>query len=404
MRRGVSAINPVIVTDVRYRMSLPVIRALGRSGIPVISAERTVCDKGAALGFYSKYSLENVALRDAADDPHGFVNDLKALADRQKSRPVIMPVGISPLLTLCEMRDEVSQFADVALPPLSSIELANDKSRLIPFAENLGIPVPKTTFINDNETVDELSLRITYPAVIKLAAGEMLGLSPDERYKIVRTREEFINEYRKFAAYGGSILVQQYITGDGFGVSAVFDKNSEPLEVFCHHRIREYPASGGPSCFCESANTPELADFAVKLLKALNWVGVAMVEFKGNPEDGFYLMEINPRFWGSSALAPNSGCNIPLALYHAARGKEAQTYVSFTPHYKVGHKMRFILQDLLSFPAYFKRSRNKLKFVLSFFGGLLNPKISDGVLDIRDIRSSVQYLCRALRKTDSIVR
>ncbi len=385
-------------------MSLPVIRALGKNGIPVISAERTVCDKRAALGFYSKYSSKNVVLRDAASDPQGFLCDLKTLADKQKNRPVIIPVGISSLLALCEMRDEVLQFADAALPPLSSIELANDKSRLIPFAESLGIPVPKTTFINDNETVDELSVRITYPAVIKLAMGEMLGLSPDERYKIVKTREEFITEYRKFASYGSSILVQQYIAGDGFGVSAVFDKNSEPLEVFCHHRIREYPASGGPSCFCESANTPELADFAVNLLKELNWVGVAMVEFKGNPDTGFYLMEINPRFWGSSALAPNSGCNIPLALYRAARGEEAQAYITFTPRYKVGHKMRFILQDLLSFPAYFKESQNKLRFILSFFGGLLNPKISDGVLDIRDIRSSVQYLCRALRKSDSIVR
>lgn len=399
-----SAINPVIVTDVRYRMSLPVIRALGRNGIPVISAERTVCDKHAALGFYSKYSSKNVLIRDAVQEPQVFLSDLKALSDGQKSRPVIIPVGISSLLTLCEMREEVSEFADTALPPPSSIELANDKSRLIPFAESLGIPVPKTTFLNDGETVDELSLRITYPAVIKLAMGEMLGLSPDERYKIVKTREEFLAQYPRFAGYGGDILVQQYITGDGFGVSAVFDKNSEPLEVFCHRRLREYPASGGPSCFCESANTPELADFAVKLLKALDWVGVAMVEFKGNPDDGFYLMEINPRFWGSSALAPNSGCNIPLALYRAARGEEAQPYTSFTPRYKVGHRMRFLLQDLLSFPAYFKRNRNKLKFTLSFLGGLLNPKISDGVLDIRDIRASVQYLCQALRKTDSIVR
>ena len=115
-------------------------------------------------------------------------------------------------------------------------------------------------------------------------------------------------------------------------------------------------------------------------------------------------MEINPRFWGSSGLAPNSGCNIPLALYRAARGETAAPYKAFTPKYKVGHRMRFLIQDLLTFPAYLKRSKNKVSFALSFFAGLLNPKISDGVLDIRDTRASIKYLIEAFKKTDSIVR
>ncbi len=394
----------VIVTDVRYRMSMPIIRSLGREGFHITATERTVCKKGAELGFYSKYTSETAYICDAEENPVQFVADLKKLSETCSERPVIIPVGITSLLAMCKRRDEIEDFADAALPPLSSIELANDKSRLIPFAGSIGVPVPETTFLKENETVEELSLRISYPAVIKLPAGEMLGLSPDERYKIVNTKEDFLKSYPEFAKHGGDILVQQYITGDGYGVSAVFGKNHEPLEIFCHHRLREYPASGGPSCFCESADLPELADYAVKLLRALDWVGVAMVEFKGNPETGFYLMEINPRFWGSSALAPNSGCNISLALCQAARGENPPAFTCFKPNYTVGHRMRFLLQDLLAFPAYFQRSKSKIKFAISFIFGLLNPCISDGVLDIRDIRSSFRYLKCALKKTDSIVR
>ena len=385
-------------------MSLPIIRALGREKIPVICTERTICRKKAALGFYSKYSSQNTLLTDICEDEEKFVSDLSELCRLQEETPVIIPVGITTLLTLCKRKDEISAFADVALPPPDMIELANDKARLIPFAESIGVPVPKTTFLADGETVTELSDRITYPSVIKLPTGELLGLAPSERYAIVRTREEFITTYEKFATLGGEILVQQYIEGDGYGVSAVFGRNGEPLEIFCHHRLREYPASGGPSSFCESADLPELCDHAIKLLRALHWEGVAMVEFKGSPENGFYLMEINPRFWGSSALAPNSGCNIPLALYRAARGETAEPYTAFSPSYKVGHRMRFLLQDLLTFPAYLRKSPNKLRFALSFFAGLLNPEISDGVLDIRDIRASINYLTEAFKKTDSIVR
>ena len=394
----------VIVTDVRYRMSLPVIRSLGKEGFHITATERDACKKGAELGFYSKYTSETAYISDAEENPVQFVADLKKLSEKESERPVIIPIGITSLLAMCKHCEEIDVFADTALPSFSSIELANDKSRLIPFAESIGIPVPETTFLKENETVETLSHRISYPAVIKLPAGEMLGLSPDERYKIVNTREEFLKSYPEFAKHGGDILIQQYITGDGYGVSAVFGKNHEPLEIFCHHRLREYPASGGPSCFCESADLPELAEYAVNLLRALDWVGVAMVEFKGNPETGFYLMEINPRFWGSSALAPNSGCNIPLALCRAARGVEASEFTRFKPQYKVGHKMRFLLQDLLAFPAYLRRSKSKIKFAISFISGFLNPFISDGVLDIRDIRSSIIYLKCALKKTDSIVR
>lgn len=396
--------NSVIVTDVRYRMSLPVIRSLGKDGFHIIATEQSTCKKGAELGFYSKYTSKTACISGAEENPAQFVADLKKLSESCTQRPVIIPVGITSILAMCERHNEVEKFADAALPPLSSIELANDKSRLIPFARSLGVPVPETTFLKENETVEELSLRISYPAVIKFPAGEMLGLSPDERYKIVNTKQEFLKSYPEFAKYGGDILVQQYITGDGYGVSAVFGKNHEPLEIFCHHRLREYPASGGPSCFCESADLPELVDHAIKLLRALNWVGVAMVEFKGSRETGVYLMEINPRFWGSSALAPNSGCNISLALFRAARGEEASEFTRFTPRYKVGHKMRFLLQDLLAFSTYFRRSKSKIKFTISFISGLLNPRISDGVLDIRDIRSSARYLKCALKKTDSIVR
>lgn len=398
-----SAIRPAVVTDVRYRMSLPVIRSLGKNGVPVISAERSVCDSKSALGFYSKHSKKNILISDT-DNRAAFWADLEAACSSLDERPVIIPVGISTLLTLCEEPERVSGFADCALPPLSSIELANDKSRLIPFAKECGVPIPETTFLREGESVSELSERISFPCVIKLPRGEMLGLPPEKRYAIINNKEDFVPTYEIFSEYDKSILVQQYIVGDGWGVSAVFDKNSEPLEVFCHHRIREYPSTGGPSCFCESVNAPLLADYAVKLLKALRWVGVAMVEFKGDPETGFYLMEINPRFWGSSALAPNSGCNIPLALYRAACGETAPPNERFSPNYKVGHRMRFLLQDLLAFPSYLKKSKNKLKFALSFILGLFNPSISDGVLSISDLRPSLQYLKNALKKTDSIVR
>jgi len=92
------------------------------------------------------------------------------------------------------------------------------------------------------------------------------------------------------------------------------------LALFTHRRLREYPPSGGASTLRESARDAALEDAAVRLLRHIGWTGVAMVEFKRR-QDGFHLMEINPRFWGSLALAVDAGVNFPLLLVKWARGE-----------------------------------------------------------------------------------
>ena len=58
---------------------------------------------------------------------------------------------------------------------------------------------------------------------------------------------------------------------------------------------------------------PVLYDCSVRLLAALRWTGLAMVEFKVGPR-GPILMEVNGRVWGSLPLAVMSGVDFPRLL------------------------------------------------------------------------------------------
>ena len=86
---------------------------------------------------------------------------------------------------------------------------------------------------------------------------------------------------------------------------------------------------------------------AVALLNALDWFGVAMVEFKLDPRDGIpKLMEVNPRFWGSLALSIEAGVNFPYLLYRMSLGER------FKPvhDYEIGKRVRWLLPgDILHF-------------------------------------------------------
>lgn len=388
-----------MVTDVRYRMSLPIIRSLGKKKTYIIAADRESTPKNASLGFYSKYTSARIHLP-PPDEEEAFLSALEASSGEE--RQVIIPVGMDTLTVLCRHRDRVAKHFDAALPPIGSLELANDKYALMKRAEEVSVPHPTTTVIGEDESFEELAARVSYPAVIKYRAGELLHLDPKDRYCIVKAPEELVSRYAEMHKRQSNPLVQEYVQGEGFGVSVVMDKYHNPMALFCHRRLHEYPISGGPSCLCESAWDSELAEYAVKLLRSLNWVGVAMVEFKGTKESGYKLMEINPRLWGSSALAPISGCDIGSAIVRAAIGERAEVK-ELSPEYKVGRRMRFFIQDILAFFGYCKKEK-KISFAIKYMASFLDVRTKDGVFSLSDPKPGLKYLATALKKKDKIIR
>jgi protein-tyrosine-phosphatase len=85
---------------------------------------------------------------------------------------------------------------------------------------------------------------------------------------------------------------------------------------------------------------PLLRDYTSRLLAALGWTGVAMVEFKVNRATGeAVLLEINGRFWGSLPLSSRAGMCFATDLYEMlALGKTpgARSYVSGVRCRKLG--------------------------------------------------------------------
>jgi predicted ATP-grasp superfamily ATP-dependent carboligase len=88
-----------------------------------------------------------------------------------------------------------------------------------------------------------------------------------------------------------------------------------------HRRVREYPAGGGVSSCAESFYDARLEAFGRRMLDALGWHGVAMVEFRQDSRDGeLKLLEVNPKFWGSLDLAMAAGADFPGDLCRMALG------------------------------------------------------------------------------------
>ncbi|MEG1657951.1 MAG: ATP-grasp domain-containing protein [Oscillibacter sp.] len=386
--------NDIFVTDVKYRMAVPVIRVLHQSGNRVTAIEYDTTDPGKALGFFSKYADATVAL---PHDTDALLTELSRLAKSCARKPVIIPVGRRTLGILAE-HTEIHALADYLAPTPRALQLADNKREVLALAKKIGVPTPISSTIDEFGSLAELAQNMTYPCVVKYQNGEMLGLKPAQRYQIVKTEAQLLQVYEKMDQNQSAPIAQEYVEGAGFGVSVILNQAGELTDFICHQRIREYPIAGGPSACCRAIFNRPLLLHACKLLKEIGFTGVAMVEFKGSLAQP-KLMEINPRFWGTSPLVAVAGSSFYESLVATAQGTAAVLDPeTCTPQYRVGQVMRFLPQDLLAFPGYLKRSEHKLRFLGQYLADCVDPSVREGLFDRHDCKPYFRYLANLLRR------
>ena len=372
-----------IVTDALWRKSVSAIRALGASGYSVFA----LGDGRLTTGFYSRYTAKRFIGPVAAEDPDGFGETLGRAIEAADGRPAaLLPMEDATCEWLLTHGGELAQNVKWLLPPPDSFALARDKGRTFALAQQLGIPAPRTYA----------------PASVGVLA-DLLRANPLEEF-VVKPRTGsgssgiiYGDAIRGASLEGhwdlhGPLLLQERIPRGGvaYGVSLLFDRAGRERAAFAHRRLREYPVSGGPSTQRVSAELGELHSYSQRLLSSMDWAGVAMVEWKVHPQgDRPMLLEINPRFWGSLALAVRAGVDFP-TLY--ADGALDRPLPSALPAYRAGVVSRWMLPgDIL---RYVTSPAERREPVRDFLRGSLRDAEE---WDVRDIRGSIACgLCQAL--------
>jgi predicted ATP-grasp superfamily ATP-dependent carboligase len=302
----------VFVTDGSYRNALAAVRALGRDGFSVTAGERSAVPAPRVLSFWSRYCAQRfrypdpIAAREAS---------IAALAEHFKREryDAAVPVGLDMVELFVENRERFD--VPVLLPPRDAFAVAADKAQTFAHAQRIGVPIPRTVPARRWQ-------ELTLPVVFK---------HPRTGAVVLTTHEQ---AQAHADALGPSIdehIAQTFIPGEnGFGYFGFFDRGRE-RGYFMHERLMQYPKEGGPSVVARAVRNERLHELGRTLLESLDWHGVAMVEFKRSDLDGeFYLIEINPKLWGSLDLAIESGCNFPVWI--------ARTLIDRQPRVNNGYR------------------------------------------------------------------
>lgn len=329
----------ILVLDGNQRAALAVTRSLGAKQLWVGVGESSA----PSLAGESRFCQETMTYRDPFASPEAFIDDIVALIERY-GITFLLPITEATAYVLLKHREYLPDSVTLPLPGNDNIDMLADKNRLYLLARELDIPVPDSTLCkNRAQGLEELKNCSQFPVVLKPYKSKILQ---DNRIiptsvKVAESYESAVEllESNNFFDYPFSI--QQFIQGEGQGVFALY-LHGEPICFTAHRRIREKPPEGGVSVLCESSQVDEtMRKLSHKLLHQAQWDGVAMVEYKVSEDGTPYLMEVNPRFWGSLQLAIDSGVDFPYLLYCAYTGTPIPEI-----HYQTHRRVRWLLGDL----------------------------------------------------------
>lgn len=302
---------------------LSMVRALGRSDIPVVLAS----SEPAPVAARSRYCTDVLRIPSVVERPDEAIDAIVAWAGKQPKRPVIFYQGDHDLLAVSRHRERVAACADLVLPHAELVEDLVDKLRFAALAQRVGLPVPPTVALRRHERIErELAAWTAFPCVLKPAVRtHWVGSSLQKQWggsgKAVRvaTREELDRVMPIMRAHETDCVLQAAVDGGEdqiLSYHAYVRPHGEIVAEFTGRKVRTRPRQYGFSTCVRVVDEPEVRRVGREVLRKLDFSGVLKMDFKRDLRDGqLYLLEINPRFnlWHHAGMV--AGVCIPALVY-----------------------------------------------------------------------------------------
>lgn len=213
-----------------------------------------------------------------------------------------------------------------------------------------GLATPPTLVVH-REEVEGRARALSFPAVVK-PLRSLVSTASGTRYVDSRCVVSFADLLTAFDALpDGQGIVQPYLAGSLTAVCGV----SWYGELVCamhQAALRTWPPGCGISAYATTVPPdPELERAAGRLLGAIGWSGIFQLQFL-ETDAGRYLIDLNPRIYGSLGLAIGAGLNLPGIWADLLLGRQPRV-----SRYRVGVRWRVEEHDLRALRAWFVQGR-----------------------------------------------
>jgi len=366
--------RPVLVVEAHAVGSVGVIRSLGRAGYPV----HACATSDDALGLSSRFATAGV-VSPAYDDP-AFLPWLRTYLRSHAIQAIVPSEGF-----LFAIRPVFAEFAHLLPIPADERAVYRALSKY-EFFEHLARDgslwrnVPPTLFARGEVPRASDYAPLDLPVFLKAdrshaRAGGDGGVFIARSHEDARRRTaELLEEYDR-------ILIQGFVPGTKPGEYLLL-WDGQVRAHFANLMLHQSPHRGGFGSLRESWHHDGLARDAEQKLRAMEWQGAAMLEYRWDvAADRFWCIELNARFWGSLHHALYAGVDFPRLLLDAFFGRPAEP----EPSYRDGTRCRLVVPMEVGYVLSRLRDpevsiRARLWTAIEFFLLFLDPRIRADLL------------------------
>jgi hypothetical protein len=324
----------VLISNAWGRSPYNIVRSLARRGLRTVVGT----DRLGGMAALSRYPIATFRHPACAIEPDGFVNRIEVVM-REYTPRVFVPGGEDAYIVSKHLDRLRSYGADIPVAPYPVIRQLHKKDEVVRLAASLAIPVPETAYARDANGIRDFSETRSRTVLKRISSSSGRGVFYLSAYDSDAQRHDVLKTVESDAT---GFIMQEYVSGTGYGVAMLFNRGALRAK-FTHRRLEENTATGGISTVRVGVVHPRLEEYAERLLRHVGFHGVAMVEFKHNEETGqSWLIEVNPRIWGSLALAIQSGVDFPYLLFRMATEGD----VAPVMEYRTGVVVKWLLGHL----------------------------------------------------------
>ena len=323
---------PVIIirgNDICY---LGILRSCYEANIPCIAVHYSWEGASTWYSDASKYKPPIISIPNPFSDPKLAIEilrtELRALSMKWGQKLLVLPSTDTNYMFVLDYYEYLKDFIflmgarDFGKPRYDVVHKAECADLLSEFMpEN----VPITFRCNSLEQIDKVINEMVYPAVYKPAVkdyGQTFYRLHDGNKAIECEDATTLRKQLKVEVKRGfDLIVQEKIIFDSVYDEIPFYLYANELGdiTMAANGIKEIiePFPYGTAIALRLAWRPDLLELAKRVVSALSYRGILMIEFVKDQKDGRWkIIEINPRHWLFNGFYQRVGLNFSEALYH----------------------------------------------------------------------------------------
>ncbi len=248
-----------------------------------------------------------------------YLHTLLDICEKHKVRLLLTLNDLElPLLASAKQRfHDIGVFVAVSAPDV--IETCFDKWRTFQFACKNGLKFPQT-YLTLADTLENLNNgNLSMPLVLKPRWGSAsIGITVVESLEELNFAYQLLGKQimRSILAVSSSadqsrsILIQEYVEGNEYGVDVLNDFNGRYVTT---HVKRKLSMRAGETDRAVTEKRTDLEGIGTRLGRVLGHIGNLDCDFVDS-QNGLVLLELNPRFGGGYPFSHAAGANTPAAM------------------------------------------------------------------------------------------